>query len=142
MGQHPVDRLPGTRRGLLHPGPGGGAGLLHAAHTGVGGEPSAAVLGGFRDVGVVGAYPNGDEVAFEVRAFVNEGDGVWEDPVTGSLNASVAQWLISTRRAPTSYVAQQGTRLHRRGRVHVDSDGSDVWVGGATVVGVAGAVAL
>ena len=66
-----------------------------------------------------------------------------EDPVTGSLNASVAQWLISSGRLPDRYVASQGTAIGRAGRVHVerDEDGT-VWVGGATVTCVEGDVEL
>ena len=65
-----------------------------------------------------------------------------EDPVTGSLNAAIAQWLIPAGLAPSSYLASQGTVMHRRGRVHVRPDGDDIWVGGDTVVGVSGTVAL
>jgi predicted PhzF superfamily epimerase YddE/YHI9 len=62
--------------------------------------------------------------------------------VTGSLNAAVAQWLIPAGLAPASYVVSQGTVMHRRGRVHVRQAGDDIWVGGDTVVGVTGTVAL
>jgi predicted PhzF superfamily epimerase YddE/YHI9 len=63
--------------------------------------------------------------------------------VTGSLNASLAQWLLSTNRAKAPYVAQQGTALGRRGRVHItrDNDGA-VWVGGGTVTCVTGEIEL
>lgn len=91
-------------------------------------------------VGVVGLHPAGSDVALEVRAFFP--GGVGEDPVTGSLNAAVGQWLVADGTLPTSYVAAQGTALGRRGRVHVDHDGTDLWVGGHTVVGVTGEVAL
>jgi predicted PhzF superfamily epimerase YddE/YHI9 len=78
-------------------------------------------------------------VDFEVRAFMPlEGQG--EDPVTGSLNASLAEWLIRTGRAPSSYVAAQGTALGRRGRVYITQIGDDVWAGGDTVTGVTGMV--
>ena len=90
-------------------------------------------------VGVVGLHPDGD-VALEVRAFFP--GGVGEDPVTGSLNAAVAQWLVPEGTLPDRYVAAQGTALGRRGRVHVERDGDTVWVGGHTVVGVRGTVAL
>jgi PhzF family phenazine biosynthesis protein len=88
-------------------------------------------------VGVVGRRPDGDECAVEVRAFY---DG-FEDPVTGSLNAGLAQWLAGDR-LPTSYVAAQGTALHRRGRVHVDVVDGEVRVGGATRTTVTGRVHL
>jgi PhzF family phenazine biosynthesis protein len=92
-------------------------------------------------VGVVGPYPAGAECAFEVRAFI-PGIGNGEDPVTGSLNASIAQWLIGTSRASTSYVASQGTRLDRSGRIHVQFSDGQVWVGGETIIGIAGEVNL
>jgi PhzF family phenazine biosynthesis protein len=89
---------------------------------------------GSLDIGVVGPYPEGSEVAFEVRAlFSDERRAMREDPVTGSLNASLGQWLLSSGRATAPYVAGQGTRLGRVGRVHVDRDAEGtVWVGGAT----------
>jgi PhzF family phenazine biosynthesis protein len=95
------------------------------------------------DVGVVAPYPPGSPEAFEVRAFTHKNGAVDEDPVTGSLNASLAQWLLATGRARAPYVARQGTALGRAGRVHVDQDGEGaVWVGGGTVTCVRGEVAL
>jgi predicted PhzF superfamily epimerase YddE/YHI9 len=91
-------------------------------------------------IGVVGAYPAG-AAAFEVRAFFPKDGGLTEDPVTGSLNASVAQWLLGTGRATAPYVASQGTVLGRAGRVHVDQDRDGaIWVGGGTVTCVTGTV--
>jgi PhzF family phenazine biosynthesis protein len=86
------------------------------------------------DLGVVGAYPAGHEAAFEIRAFFTDPYGALvEDPVCGSLNASVAQWLIAGGEAHAPYVVSQGGRLDRRGRIHIDRDAAgDVWVGGAT----------
>lgn len=86
------------------------------------------------DIGIVGAYAPGGEVAFELRAlFTDAQGGLIEDPVTGSLNASVGQWLFASGRASGSYVAAQGTRLGRSGRIHVAQDeGGQVWVAGAT----------
>jgi predicted PhzF superfamily epimerase YddE/YHI9 len=78
----------------------------------------------------------------EVRALFAVGEGLTEDPVTGSLNASLAQWLIGTGRLPTAYVAAQGTVLGRRGRVHVEAEGGQVWVGGQVIPGITGTVAL
>jgi len=69
-------------------------------------------------------------------------EGLGEDPVTGSLNASLAGWLIGTGQAPSSYVAAQGTAMGRRGRVHISQVGDQVWVGGDTVIGVIGTVQL
>lgn len=95
-------------------------------------------------LGVVGPWDratDGDEAAFEVRAFVPRA-GVAEDPVTGSLNAGLGQWLIGSGLAPPSYVASQGTALGRAGRVSVRQVGDDIWVGGATVTCIAGTVTL
>jgi PhzF family phenazine biosynthesis protein len=94
-------------------------------------------------IGAVGAYPPGAPTAFEVRAFFPKEGGTAEDPVTGSLNASLAEWLLRTDRARAPYVASQGSALGRKGRVHisVDDDGT-LWVGGRTVTCVSGAVTL
>jgi PhzF family phenazine biosynthesis protein len=120
-------------------GPGWVALLLADAETVLALRPRVVDAGRFSDVGVIGPYPPGSEVDFEVRAFTSlVGQG--EDPVTGSLNASLAQWLIGTGRAPSSYVAAQGTALGRRGRIHISQIGEDVWVGGGTVTGVTGTV--
>ena len=86
------------------------------------------------DIGLVGPHAPGGEAAFELRAFFTGTAGVVvEDPVTGSLNASVAQWLFGSGRARGRYVAAQGTRLGRTGRVHAEQ-GADgrVWIGGRT----------
>ncbi|HWG09564.1 MAG TPA: PhzF family phenazine biosynthesis protein [Solirubrobacteraceae bacterium] len=95
------------------------------------------------DLGVVGPYPAGSAQAFEVRAFFPKDGTTVEDPVTGSLNASLAPWLLRSGRAQAPYVVSQGTVLGRRGRVHVglDDDGT-VWVGGGTVTCVSGRVDL
>jgi PhzF family phenazine biosynthesis protein len=92
------------------------------------------------DIGVVGPYPAGSECAVEVRAFCPS-IGVVEDPVTGSLNASIGQWLAGDR-LPSSYVASQGTALGRAGRVHVDKQGDTVWVGGDAATTIKGTVGL
>jgi PhzF family phenazine biosynthesis protein len=96
-----------------------------------------------QSVGVVGLYPGGSPCAFEVRAFVPSQGATAEDPVTGSLNASLAQWLLGTGRAHAPYVASQGTALGRSGRVHVsaDADGT-IWVGGGTVTCISGEVEI
>ena len=96
-----------------------------------------SVLGAIK-LGVVGPQPAGEDTAFEVRAFFN---GV-EDPVTGSLNASLAQWLIGAGLAPAQYVAAQGSALQRAGRVHVQAEGDAIWVGGDVVACVEGEVTL
>ncbi|GAA1863513.1 hypothetical protein GCM10009715_08440 [Paeniglutamicibacter psychrophenolicus] len=63
-----------------------------------------------------------------------------EDPVTGSLNAAMAQWLIPAGKAPHAYTAVQGTKMQRRGRIHIEQIGQDIWVGGDTVSGITGTV--
>lgn len=95
------------------------------------------------DLGVVGPYPAGSPEAFEVRAFFPKDGSTAEDPVTGSLNASLAQWLLETGQAGAPYTASQGTVLGRRGRVHIstDDDGA-VWVAGGTVTCATGEVEL
>jgi PhzF family phenazine biosynthesis protein len=86
------------------------------------------------DIGVVGPYPAESPVAFELRAFFSDHNGsIVEDPVTGSLNASVAQWLLASGRASAPYTASQGTRLRRTGRIFISQDQAGaVWVGGKT----------
>ena len=95
------------------------------------------------DLGVVGLHPAGAPEAIEVRAFFPKDGTTTEDPVTGSLNASLAQWLLGTGRLQAPYVAAQGTALGRAGRVHIaqDADGT-IWVGGGTVTCIAGDVEL
>ena len=86
------------------------------------------------DVGIVGPYPSGSQPAFELRAIFTDHYGtIREDPVTGSLNASAAQWLLATGRAAAPYTASQGARVGRDGRIYIsqDEDGT-VWVGGRT----------
>lgn len=95
---------------------------------------------GSLDIGVVGPYPPGSECAFEVRAlFSDDRGGMREDPVTGSLNASLAQWLLATGRATAPYCTSQGTRLGRAGRPRIDQDpDGTIWIGGQTVTYVDG----
>ncbi len=96
------------------------------------------------DIGVIGPCPPGSEAAFEVRAFFTTGPGeLREDPVTGSLNASAAQWLIADGRAKPPYRVSQGTRLGRSGRVSISLDDvGTVWVGGRASVDIEGHVAI
>jgi len=104
-------------------------------------RPDFAAMSGLR-VGVVGAWDSdkdGSDAQFEVRAFTAGG---YEDPVTGSLNAGIAQWLIGSGVAPSTYVASQGTNLGRMGRVHVMQEGQKIWVGGAVTTCIAGTVTL
>ena len=121
-------------------GPGWMAALLADAATVAALKPDFAMMHGLK-LGVVGPHPAGSECQFEVRAFVPS-MGVPEDPVTGSLNAGIAQWLIGAGLAPDRYVAAQGATLGRAGRVHVQRDGADVWIGGDVVEVVTGRVTL
>lgn len=95
-------------------------------------------------VGVIApCNPAHDDVdaQFEVRAFV-AGDGAQEDPATGSLNAGVAQWLLGEGLAPERYVVSQGTAIGRAGRIHVERQGDEIWIGGAVAVCIAGRLQL
>jgi PhzF family phenazine biosynthesis protein len=120
-------------------------------------ESAAAVLAlqprptGHLKIGAVGFHEPGAPCAYEVRGFFPENGTVFEDPVTGSLNASLAQWLIGSGRVTAPYVAAQGSALGRDGRVHVDQagsgptgDGADgagaIWIGGDTVTCIEGTV--
>jgi PhzF family phenazine biosynthesis protein len=95
------------------------------------------------DLGVVGLYPPGSAAAYEVRAFFVKDGLTVEDPVTGSVNAMLAQWLIGSGRVRPPYVAWQGTAIGRQGRVHVTSDSDDtIWIGGGTVTCITGTVDL
>jgi PhzF family phenazine biosynthesis protein len=103
--------------------------------------PDFSLLGDLA-VGVIGPYESGGDIpTYETRAFA-PGHGVNEDPVTGSLAAGFATWLIGDGLAPDRYIAHQGTALGRRGRIHVEREGDCIWVGGDTVIGIRGEVAL
>jgi len=123
--------------------------MLRSAEQVLALQPDAAVLGGL-DVGVVGprgkvgvvGASDAEGIAFEVRAFFPGNNGLAEDQVTGSLNAALAQWLIGAGLAPTRYVASQGTALGRAGRVHVEQDGEQIWIGGSSVTCLRGEVRL
>lgn len=120
-------------------GPGWIAVLLRSADAVLALRPDATDL----DVGVAGPYPPGGPADFEVRAFVPKNGATDEDPVTGSLNASLAQWLLASGRATAPYVARQGTALGRAGQVRITADADGiVWVGGGVLTCVSGAVDL
>ncbi len=120
-------------------GPGWCAVLLDSAERVLALRPHWPRLGTLK-LGVVAAHPAGSEAQFELRAFI--GGGNLEDPVTGSLNASVAQWLIGAGLAPPRYVAAQGAALQRAGRVYIDGVGGQVWVGGQVSECIRGEVSL
>ncbi|MEU4365145.1 PhzF family phenazine biosynthesis protein [Promicromonospora sp. NPDC023987] len=139
-----------VRSAWVDNGPGWVAVQLRDAEAVLALEPDPVAMGDLK-LGVVGEYGVGavgehrvggsSEPAVEVRAFVPS-FGVGEDPVTGSLNAGIGQWLGGDV-LPSSYVASQGTALDRQGRVHVDKlpDG-EVWVGGDTVTTIVGQVSF
>lgn len=114
-------------------GPGWIAILLDSARSVLDIEPARNHTRRF-DVGVVGAHEKGEASAFELRAFFTDHRGaIREDPVTGSLNASVAQWLLASGRARAPYVATQGRRVGHAGRIEIDRDADGtVWIGGRT----------
>jgi PhzF family phenazine biosynthesis protein len=120
-------------------GPGWCALMLRSARHVLSIKPDWTALGPLK-LGVVGPHEPGHEAAFEVRAFV--GGGGYEDPVTGSLNASLAQWLIGAGLAKPAYVAAQGAALQRAGRVHVRKDGDEIWIGGDVVEVIRGELNL
>ena len=134
-----------SRRDILHHhwvdnGPGWCAVMLRTAAQVLACRPDWAGLGEIK-LGLVGKHPPGHEAMFEVRAFVPS-LGVPEDPVTGSLNAGLAQWLIAAGLAPPHYVAAQGTALGRAGRVFVEQAGAVVWIGGDVAGCIEGTVTL
>jgi len=124
-------------------GPGWLGVLLADADAVLAVEPDLGARDGQWSIGVVGLYGPGADAAVEVRSFFNDSGGqLREDPVTGSLNASVAQWLTSTSRVTTPYVARQGARVGRDGRVSVMESGDELWIGGRAVVTVTGYVEI
>ena len=95
-------------------------------------------------VGVIARCdPSSDAVdaQFEVRGFI-AGDGAPEDPATGSLNAGLAQWLLAEGLAPSRYVVSQGTAMGRAGRIHIERQGDEIWVGGAVALCIEGRLQL
>lgn len=124
-------------------GPGWVAAMLSSRVQLLALKPDYSKLGGLK-LGVVAPWDpksDGADVQFEVRALVS-GSPPKEDPVTGSLNAAIAQWLIGAGLAPDSYVAAQGTALGRDGRVFVDKVGDDIWIGGHSTTVVEGSVSF
>ncbi|MBO0832534.1 MAG: PhzF family phenazine biosynthesis protein [Actinobacteria bacterium] len=109
---------------------------------------AAAVLAvrprpGDLNVGIAGPHPPGGPADFEVRAFFPSNGVTIEDPVTGSFNASLGQWLLASGRAKAPYLVRQGTALGRSGRVRItqDTDGQ-VWVGGSALTCISGTVGV
>ena len=119
-------------------GPGWVGVLLASAERVLAVKPAFAAM----DIGVVGPYPPGAPHALELRAFFPKDGVLLEDPVTGSLNASVAQWLLGSGRVQAPYIASQGTAIGRAGRVHVAVADNEIWIGGDTVTCISGTVIL
>lgn len=150
-----VDRSEIIHHAWCDNGPNWRAVMLASAERVLAVKPDAAILGAL-DVGVVGPHGKVGVVAphvrapgaadhpidFEVRAFFPGVSGLAEDPVTGSLNAGIASWLIGAGLAPHRYVARQGTALGRDGRVYVSKHGDDLWIGGGCVTCVDGTVTI
>ena len=114
--------------------------MLRAAADVLAVQPIWDRLAGLK-VGLLGPQSPGADSQFEVRALTSMLGGR-EDPVTGSLNAGIAQWLIGAGLAPAHYVAAQGTLLGRQGRIHVDHDGTNCWIGGDLAFCVRGTIEL
>ena len=94
-------------------------------------------------LGVIGAYPTGSRFAYEVRAFYSSGGVTVEDPVTGSLNASLAQWLIEAGRFMPPYLASQGKAMGHEGEIHISMDQmNQVWIGGEVTACIQGTVEI
>lgn len=105
-------------------------------------KPDPSIIRNVDYLGLVGPYQNGPS-AFEVRAFFPGQSRLTEDPVTGSLNAAVAQWLISSNRAPAHYVASQGYNVGRNGHIYINMDeNKQIWVGGRSITCLSGTVSL
>ncbi len=127
----------------LDNGPGWIGLLLDHAKTVLDLRPNASAHPGRWDIGVIGAHDPGADAAFELRAFFTDGEGpLREDPVTGSLNAAAAEWLIATGRASAPYVASQGTAIGRKGRISISNEDEQLWIGGRAEVIVSGSITL
>ncbi|WP_127573649.1 PhzF family phenazine biosynthesis protein [Georgenia faecalis] len=121
-------------------GPGWMGLLLRDAATVLAARPDEVAMGDLR-VGIIGPHPAGGPADVEVRAFV-PGVGVIEDPVTGSVNAGLARWLIGAGRMPGRYTVAQGTALRRTGRLLIETDGETIWVGGPARTLITGTVEI
>ena len=104
-------------------------------------EPDHAAIKSIAKVGVVGRHAPGHDADVEVRFFAAQ-IGINEDPVTGSLNANLGRWMIGNGRLPKRYVAAQGTCMERAGRVFLEDDGRQLWVGGDVADLITGSVTL
>jgi PhzF family phenazine biosynthesis protein len=119
-------------------GPGWIAALLESPHQLLELRPEPLEF----DLGAVALYPPSSEAAIELRAWAPVNGQAIEDPVTGSLNASVAQWLLADGRLTAPYLAHQGTAIGREGRIHVSEAHGEIWIGGRTETVLAGSADL
>lgn len=120
-------------------GPGWIAALFESAERVLELKPGALDF----DLGAVGFHPPGSEAAIEIRAWAPVNGLAAEDPVTGSLNASVAQWLLGNGRLTAPYLATQGTAIDRAGRIEISQDGDGtIWVGGRAETVISGSVEI
>lgn len=138
VGQLHIERADVVAAAWADNGPGWIALLLRDAEAVLAVEPGPIS----HKIGLVGLHPAGGPGDIEVRGLFPVRGVTMEDPVTGSLNASVAQWLLGNGTLVAPYVAAQGTALGRAGRVHVSSDDAGIWVGGGTVAVVTGTVEI
>jgi len=115
--------------------------LVDDAETVLSLEPDHGRLRTLANVGLIGPYTAGGPADFEVRAFADP-ENIPEDPVTGSLNAALGQWLIPEGLLPPRYRVSQGTRLQRAGRLTVSAQDGDVWVSGSSITCIAGTVVI
>lgn len=121
--------------------------VLHSAQTALAIAPNHAALASLCKVGVIGWHAPSETLGaepkplFEVRAFA-ACTGVPEDPVTGSLNASLAVWMDTLSLTPAHYVVAQGGCIGRQGRVSVSKEGQAIWIGGQTSVCMTGQLVL
>lgn len=136
-----IDRRQVLDAEWLDNGPGWVGLLLTDARTVLNLRPDASAHPGRWDIGVIGFHEKQSEAALEVRAFFTEGDQpLREDPVTGSLNAAAAEWLLSTGRVTAPYTATQGTAMGRSGQVRITADEEQVWIGGQADIIIYGTV--
>ena len=120
-------------------GPGWIAALFESAERVLELQPGALDF----DLGAVGFHPPGSEAAIELRAWAPVNGLAAEDPVTGSLHASVAQWLLGNGRITSPYLATQGTAIDRAGRIEISQDGDGtIWVGGRAETVIDGSVEI
>ena len=121
-------------------GPGWCAVMLKNAQQVLALDPDPQLLKDFK-MGVIGSYPDGSETDFEVRAFAMP-YGIYEDPVTGSLNAGIAKWFFNTNSVKDEYTVSQGKALGRDGKIFIQKIDNTIWVGGEIISCINGELTL